>query len=70
MIGMSYLQLKTEYEEFVKKAMELDPSPMWVPGERHSYVSKKAFAEANVSKVNSCVRRSVHLCWKIKELAC
>ena len=35
-----------EYEAFVKKALELDPNPMWMPGERHSYVSKRAFEEA------------------------
>ena len=39
-------ELQAEYEAFVKKALELDPNPMWMPGERHSYVSKRAFEEA------------------------
>ena len=45
------MQLKTEYEEFVRKAMELEPNSMWIPGERHSYVSKKSFAEASVRRM-------------------
>lgn len=38
--------MEEEYKEFVKKAIELDPNPMWLPGESHSYVSKRAFKEA------------------------
>ena len=51
-------ELQKEHKRFVAKALQLDPTPMWKPGERHAYVSKKLFEEAvrNTMMANNLYR--------------
>jgi len=43
-------QLRGEYKRWVRKAIELDPDTPGVPGDPHSYVSKKKMAEIKQRK--------------------
>jgi hypothetical protein len=57
-------KLRGEYKRWVKKALELDPDTIGVPGNPHAYHSKKTIQE--VKKVSldllPLMKRSIYVC--------